>query len=64
MKAVILAGGLGAQISEETYIPIGAPHWLETLGKMPLEMFEVQSGSYLGEVDIVRLDDTYRRVEA
>jgi mannose-6-phosphate isomerase-like protein (cupin superfamily) len=46
---------------ESTYIPLGTPHRLETPGKIPLHLIEVQSGSYLGEDDIVRFDDTYGR---
>ena len=49
--------------NESTYIPIGAVHALENSGKLPLEMIEVQSGSYLGEDDIVRFEDRYGRVE-
>ncbi len=48
--------------NESTYIPIGAVHSLENPGKVALELIEVQSGSYLGEDDIVRLDDRYGRV--
>ncbi len=47
--------------NESTYIPIGVMHRLENPGKMPLELIEVQSGSYLGEDDIIRFDDTYGR---
>jgi len=47
--------------NESTYIPIGQVHRLQNPGKMELEMIEVQSGSYLGEDDIVRLEDTYGR---
>jgi mannose-1-phosphate guanylyltransferase/mannose-6-phosphate isomerase len=47
--------------NQSTYIPIGVPHRLENPGKVPLEMIEVQSGSYLGEDDIVRLEDLYGR---
>jgi len=47
--------------NESAYIPLGTTHRLENPGKMPLEMIEVQSGSYLGEDDIVRFDDTYGR---
>ena len=47
--------------NESTYIPIGVTHRLENPGKFPLEIIEVQSGSYLGEDDIVRFDDTYGR---
>jgi len=42
---------------ESTYIPLGTLHRLENPGKIPLELIEVQSGSYLGEDDIVRFDD-------
>lgn len=47
--------------NQSTYIPIGATHRLENCGAIPLEMIEVQSGSYLGEDDIVRFDDKYGR---
>lgn len=47
--------------NESTYIPIGVVHALENPGKIPLEMIEVQSGSYLGEDDIVRFEDRYNR---
>lgn len=46
---------------QSTYIPLGVIHRLENPGKIPLEMVEIQSGSYLGEDDIVRLEDTYGR---
>ena len=46
---------------QSTYIPIGDKHRLENPGKIPLELIEVQSGSYLGEDDIVRFDDVYGR---
>lgn len=49
--------------NESTYIPIGQVHALENPGKIPLELIEVQSGSYLGEDDIVRLDDRYGRCQ-
>ena len=48
--------------NESTYIPLGQIHALENPGKVPLEMIEVQTGSYLGEDDIVRFDDKYGRV--
>jgi mannose-1-phosphate guanylyltransferase/mannose-6-phosphate isomerase len=48
--------------NESTYIPIGEVHRLENPGKVPLEIIEVQSGCYLGEDDIVRLEDSYGRV--
>jgi mannose-1-phosphate guanylyltransferase len=47
--------------NESIYIPIGMTHSLENPGKLPLEMIEVQSGSYLGEDDIVRFEDRYGR---
>lgn len=48
--------------NESTYIPIGVVHALENPGKVELELIEVQSGSYLGEDDIVRFEDIYGRV--
>lgn len=47
--------------NESVYIPIGSTHRLENPGKLPLHLIEVQSGSYLGEDDIVRYEDTYGR---
>ncbi|HEB54795.1 MAG TPA: mannose-1-phosphate guanylyltransferase/mannose-6-phosphate isomerase [Gammaproteobacteria bacterium] len=47
--------------NESTYIPLGVKHRLENRGVIPLEMIEVQSGSYLGEDDIVRFKDVYGR---
>ncbi|HVE54311.1 MAG TPA: cupin domain-containing protein, partial [Ramlibacter sp.] len=47
--------------NQSTYIPIGEVHRLHNPGRMELEMIEVQSGAYLGEDDIVRLEDTYGR---
>ena len=47
--------------NESTYIPLGMRHRLENPGRIPLELIEVQSGSYLGEDDIVRFDDRYGR---
>jgi mannose-1-phosphate guanylyltransferase/mannose-6-phosphate isomerase len=47
--------------NESTYIPPGTRHRLENPGKLPLELIEVQSGSYLGEDDIVRFEDAYGR---
>ncbi|HRH79803.1 MAG TPA: mannose-1-phosphate guanylyltransferase/mannose-6-phosphate isomerase [Thiobacillaceae bacterium] len=47
--------------NQSTYIPLGTTHRLENPGKIPLHMIEVQSGSYLGEDDIVRFEDLYRR---
>lgn len=48
--------------NESTYIPVGVVHALENPGRVPLEIIEIQSGSYLGEDDIVRFDDRYGRV--
>jgi mannose-1-phosphate guanylyltransferase / mannose-6-phosphate isomerase len=47
--------------NQSTYIPLGEVHRLANPGKVPLELIEVQSGSYLGEDDIVRFEDTYGR---
>jgi mannose-1-phosphate guanylyltransferase/mannose-6-phosphate isomerase len=47
--------------NQSTYIPLGETHRLRNPGKVPLEIIEVQSGSYLGEDDIVRFEDTYGR---
>lgn len=47
--------------NESTYIPLGVSHRLENPGMVPLELIEVQSGSYLGEDDIVRFEDVYGR---
>lgn len=48
--------------NESTYIPIGVKHRLENPGKMPLHLIEIQSGGYLGEDDIVRFEDIYKRI--
>lgn len=48
--------------NQSIYIPLGETHALENPGKVPLELIEVQSGSYLGEDDIVRFEDLYGRV--
>lgn len=67
---VVVAGTAHVQINDQfftltenqsTYIPIGAIHSLENRTNQPLEIVEVQSGDYLGEDDIVRLKDKYRR---
>jgi mannose-1-phosphate guanylyltransferase len=50
--------------NESTYIPAGHKHRVENSGQLDLVMIEVQSGSYLGEDDIVRFDDVYGRVPA
>ncbi|MFY8017164.1 MAG: cupin domain-containing protein, partial [Inhella sp.] len=47
--------------NQSIYIPLGETHRLANPGKLPLEIIEVQSGSYLGEDDIVRFQDTYGR---
>jgi mannose-1-phosphate guanylyltransferase/mannose-6-phosphate isomerase len=49
--------------NQSVYVPQGAVHRLENTGKINLELIEVQTGSYLGEDDIVRLDDVYNRIE-
>ena len=49
--------------NESTFIPLGIQHRLENPGVIPLEIIEVQSGSYLGEDDIIRFEDQYHRVE-
>jgi mannose-1-phosphate guanylyltransferase/mannose-6-phosphate isomerase len=47
--------------NESTYIPVGAVHRIENPGTEPLQIVEVQSGGYLGEDDIERIEDTYGR---
>ena len=61
--AKVIKGDEEILLSEDqsTYIPLGTTHRLENPGKVPLEMIEVQSGSYLGEDDIVRFEDVYGR---
>jgi mannose-1-phosphate guanylyltransferase/mannose-6-phosphate isomerase len=61
--AKIRRGAEEMMLSEDqsTYIPIGTAHRLENPGKIPLHLIEVQSGSYLGEDDIIRLEDSYGR---
>lgn len=49
--------------NQSTYIPLGVRHRLENPGSIPLEIIEIQSGSYLGEDDIVRFEDVYQRLE-
>jgi mannose-1-phosphate guanylyltransferase/mannose-6-phosphate isomerase len=49
--------------NQSTYIPIGEKHRLSNPGTIPLELVEVQSGSYLGEDDIIRFEDTYGRAD-
>ncbi|MGI1677483.1 MAG: mannose-1-phosphate guanylyltransferase/mannose-6-phosphate isomerase [Cellvibrionaceae bacterium] len=62
--AIVQKGDEELMLSENqsTYIPLGVTHRLTNPGRLPLELIEVQSGSYLGEDDIVRFDDTYGRV--
>ncbi len=61
--ARITIGGKEVVLREDqsTYIPVGTKHRLENPGKIPLELIEVQTGSYLGEDDIERFDDKYGR---
>jgi mannose-6-phosphate isomerase-like protein (cupin superfamily) len=47
--------------NESVYIPMGSVHRLANKGDIPLELIEVQTGTYFGEDDIVRLDDIYKR---
>jgi len=47
--------------NQSTYIPVGSVHRLSNPGTIPLQIIEVQSGAYLGEDDIVRLEDSYGR---
>jgi mannose-1-phosphate guanylyltransferase/mannose-6-phosphate isomerase len=47
--------------NQSTYIPVGVKHRIENPGAVPVEIIEVQSGSYLGEDDIVRFEDVYGR---
>jgi mannose-1-phosphate guanylyltransferase/mannose-6-phosphate isomerase len=49
--------------NQSTYIPLGEQHRLENPGVIPLEIIEVQSGSYLGEDDIVRFEDNFGRMQ-
>ncbi len=62
-EAKIIRGEETLTLGEDqsTYIPLGAMHQLENAGDVPLEVIEVQTGSYLGEDDIVRLEDRYGR---
>ncbi len=50
--------------NESVYLPLGCVHRLENPGKIPLTLIEVQSGAYLGEDDIVRIDDVYNRASS
>jgi mannose-6-phosphate isomerase-like protein (cupin superfamily) len=47
--------------NESIYLPLGVVHRLENPGKIPLTLIEVQSGPYLGDDDIVRIEDVYSR---
>lgn len=47
--------------NQSVYIPLGAVHRMENLGKLPLTLIEVQTGSYFGEDDIIRYEDVYAR---
>ena len=49
--------------NESTFIPLGCKHRLSNPGKMRLELIEVQSGTYLGEEDIIRFEDSYGRIK-
>jgi mannose-6-phosphate isomerase-like protein (cupin superfamily) len=62
--AVVTRGEEELLLSEDqsTYIPLGVMHRLANPGVIPLEIIEVQTGSYLGEDDIVRYDDSYGRI--
>ncbi len=61
--AVVTRGEEALTLSENesVYLPVGTTHALENPGKIPLELIEVQTGSYLGEDDIVRFEDLYGR---
>jgi mannose-1-phosphate guanylyltransferase len=61
--AKVTIDGVDSLVSENesVYIPIGAVHALENPGKIPIELIEIQTGSYLGEDDIVRIEDRYGR---
>ena len=50
--------------AHSTYTPVGIKHRLKNPGTVPLEVIEVQSGSYLGEDDIVRIEDKYKRTHS
>ena len=51
------------EVNESTFIPAGSKHRLQNKTTEPLEIIEIQSGSYLGEDDIVRFEDKYNRVK-
>ena len=52
---------LSLRETESIYVPVGVKHRLENPGDAPVEIIEVQTGDYLGEDDIVRLEDRYHR---
>jgi mannose-1-phosphate guanylyltransferase/mannose-6-phosphate isomerase len=56
-----LAGSRDRGENQSVYVPLGAVHPLENPGKLDLHLIEVQSGPYLGEDDIVRIEDIYAR---
>ena len=64
-EATILCNDLNFTLkeNESTFIPLQAKHRLSNKNKVPLEIIEIQAGSYLGEDDIVRYDDIYGRIE-
>lgn len=62
-SALVLNGEheISLKSNQSTFIPAGTPHRLSNPGKIPIVMIEVQTGSYVGEDDIVRLEDNYGR---
>jgi mannose-6-phosphate isomerase-like protein (cupin superfamily) len=62
--ASVVSDGKSYELSENqsTYVPQGVKHRLSNPGEIPLEIVEVQTGTYLGEDDIERFQDDYRRV--
>jgi mannose-6-phosphate isomerase-like protein (cupin superfamily) len=62
-KAMVTCGDHIFQLNENqsTYIPVGEVHRLENIESYPLEIIEIQTGHYLGEDDIIRLEDDYER---
>lgn len=65
MKGTALVANNGneffVRMGESTFVPAGTKHRLENPGLIPLEVIEVQNGEYVGEDDIVRFDDDFRR---
>ncbi|MFB0689712.1 mannose-1-phosphate guanylyltransferase/mannose-6-phosphate isomerase, partial [Agrobacterium pusense] len=47
--------------NQSVYIPIGQPHRLANEGQIPLELVEIQTGAYIGEDDVIRIEDDYKR---